>query len=113
MKCSACQSLNSFADAACAVCGTPLHQGPNITQVPWWGCLFALACGIIPGVSLGGIIPIGLGLGGAAACIKVSSTGAMPKPLRLVLCVAIVGFCWLAFLIFLGLVFQMLLRTRR
>jgi hypothetical protein len=110
MKCSACQSLNSFADAACAVCGTPLRQGPVVTEVPWWACLFALVCGIIPGISLGGIIPIGLGLGGAAACIKVSSMGAMPKPLRFFLCIGISVVCWLAFLAFMGLVFQMLRR---
>ena len=107
MKCSACHSLNSFSDTACAVCGTPLRQGANITLVPWWACLFAVACAVIPGISMGGAIPIALGLGGAAACIKVSSMGALPSPVRFFLCVGITAVAWVAFLALMGLVLGM------
>jgi hypothetical protein len=102
MKCSSCYALNAPNDTACAACGTPLRQPANIVLVPGWAYFFAIACAVIPVASIGGLIPIGIGIGGAGACVKVSSMGSLPQPARLLACVLITAACWGLFIAMFG-----------
>jgi hypothetical protein len=85
------------ADARCAACGALPNYGPNITYVPFYAYVFAIACGMIPAIALGGLVPIALGIGGAGACIKLSSTGSLPAPIRFLSCLVVTGVCWALF----------------
>jgi hypothetical protein len=110
MKCIHCNALMSPGDAKCVACGGAPYAGPAITTVPIYAYFFAIACGLIPAVALGGLIPIALGIGGAGACIKLSSTGSLPAPMRFAACVVITVVCWA---LFAGMLYMMLHARRR
>jgi hypothetical protein len=94
MKCPNCYALNGPNDDVCYGCRTPLRRA-NTTRTPQWAYLFAAACGIIPILTLGGAIPAMVGFGGAGGCLTVARFASLPLVLRLFLCVAITGGCWL------------------
>lgn len=74
---------------------------PNATTekppIPVWAWVFAVACGAIPVITLGGAIPGALGFGGAAGCVSVARDPDKPVGTRLAICAAITGACWLVF----------------
>jgi hypothetical protein len=94
MKCPNCWTVNAATDVACISCGAPVRRPP--AEIPQWAYFFAVLCGIIPVLTLGGAIPVMVGVGGAGGCIKVARSAAMPLVVRLFLCVAITAACWLA-----------------
>jgi hypothetical protein len=93
MKCSHCWTVNTETDVACVRCGAPIRRAP--AEVPQWAYLFAVLCGIIPVLTLGGAIPVAVGVGGAGGCIKVARSTSLPLAARLILCLAITAGCWL------------------
>ena len=70
--------------------------------IPPWAWIFAVACGIIPILTLGGAIPGAIGFGGAAGCVAVARDATKAVGTRVGLCVAIVVACWVVFLVALG-----------
>jgi hypothetical protein len=74
----------------------------KIIEVPGWAYIFAVACAMIPVVTLGGFIPALVGLGGASACVKVSSSGSIPGVLRVLCCLGITLGCWLVLAALIG-----------
>jgi hypothetical protein len=100
MKCSSCQTLLAGYEAACPVCNVrvlPPSARAAAIPVPGWAYVFALACGVIPVLSLGGFVPAMIGIGGASSCIKISSTGSLHGFLRVLLCIVITIGCWILF----------------
>ena len=81
-----------------AVAGRFLRSGKNYVARPKWVIVFVILCGLVPIITLGGAIPIMIGMGGASACVAISkmetSTG-----LKVFLCILITIACWLVLLI--------------
>ncbi len=94
MKCNRCWTVNAATDAACVSCGLPLQRPP--AEIPQWAYLFAVLCGIIPVLTLGGAVPVMVGVGGAGGCLKVARSGSLPLGVRVLLCLVITAGCWLA-----------------
>lgn len=67
-----------------------------LQPIPGWAWVFAVACGAIPVVSLGGAIPMVLGVGGAFGCVAVARDPGRPESERLGICVAITAAAWVA-----------------
>jgi hypothetical protein len=100
MKCPRCYALNSSSDTNCFGCGVSLEAALLARQpTPQWAYLFAIACGIIPVVALGGLIPIILGIGGASSCLGLARAHSVPAVLRVFGCVAITAGAWFLFLL--------------
>jgi hypothetical protein len=100
MKCLHCLALNAPTDTVCFKCRQELVEVEH-TVTPQWAYLFAAVCGAIPIVSLGGLIPAVLGVGGAGGCLKVARLGSLPIPVRLLLCVGITMGSWILFALLL------------
>jgi hypothetical protein len=66
----------------------------NDKPIPAWAWIFAVACGLIPIVALGGGIPVALGLGGAAGCVAVARNPDLALELRVALCILLTMVCW-------------------
>jgi hypothetical protein len=109
MKCPRCYALMAPGDAACLTCGgssaiASRAAGLNGTSTPAWVYLFAVACGLIPVVALGGVIPMGLGFGGASSCLAVARATSVPLILRLFACIGITIASWFIFGVFFAAV---------
>lgn len=104
MKCPRCMNLNSPTDTHCFTCGTPIRGAGRSGSTPAWAYLFAGACGLIPIVALGGMIPIAIGLGGAGSCVSVARVSSMPVIARVLICLLITGACWIGFGLLIALV---------
>ena len=74
--------------------GVYLQSGKQYIQRPAWVMVFAIICILIPIVSLGGALPVILGLGGAALCVSASKTS-LPTITRVFLCTAVTLTAWL------------------
>jgi hypothetical protein len=97
MKCTHCLALNTSGDTTCFGCGAPLAVQRQATATPGWAYVFAVACGLIPVVALGGCVPVALGIGGASGCLQVSRSRSIPGALRVGMCVGITFICWVLF----------------
>jgi hypothetical protein len=73
--------------------------------IPAWAWLFAVACILIPIVSLGGAIPGAIGAGSAFACVAVARNHQMSTAARIGTCCAIAGGAWIVFIILVTFVF--------
>lgn len=69
--------------------------------IPGWAWAFAVACGIMPVLSLGGAIPGALGLGSAAACIQIARKPTLSVGRRVLYCAGVTVLCWGLFVAFL------------
>lgn len=78
---------------------------PIVPQValPMWAWVFIIACAAIPILSLGGIVPILLGLGGALGCNQLARDGTKDYNSRLLMCAGITVLCWVLFIGFIYL----------
>jgi len=83
--------------------GTEREPKPK-HPIPWWGYLFAGACGIIPVLTLGGAIPGAIGVGGAAGCLAIARDPAKSVAIRVGICTGISAVCWALFAVLLVLV---------
>lgn len=55
--------------------GRSVQTGKSVAKLhdmPKWMWIFIVACGIIPVLTLGGVVPLLIGLGGASGCVAVS-----------------------------------------
>jgi hypothetical protein len=55
--------------------GRSVQTGKSVAKLhdmPKWMWIFIVACGFIPVLTLGGIVPVAIGLGGATACVAFS-----------------------------------------
>jgi hypothetical protein len=104
-------ALNSPQDENCISCGRSLDRAGRIERAeraerykttPAWAYFFATLCGIIPVFTLGGIVPVGIGVAGIAGCMAVGRAKTVPSPLRILTCIFIVAGCWIGLLMFLG-----------
>jgi hypothetical protein len=64
-------------------------------STPRWVWAFAIACGVIPVVTLGGAIPGALGLGSAGVCLAVGRSASLSTTAKIGTCAAIVIGSWL------------------
>jgi hypothetical protein len=69
---------------------------------PAWGWFFAVACGIIPVLTLGGAIPAMIGIGGASGCLGIAASPTMSVPARVAACVAVTVACWVSVILLIG-----------
>ena len=108
MKCFKCMTLNGPDDDNCVSCGyslgraeliAKLEKDEKIRNTPAWVYFFATCCGAIPIVALGGIIPIGIGVGGVSACLAVGRASSLPGVIRLMACIGVTIACWILFVV--------------
>lgn len=76
-----------------AVNGAYLQSGKKYIERPAWVMIFVILCILIPVLSLGGALPVLLGLGGAAICVGASKAD-LPMAVRILLCIAITALAW-------------------
>lgn len=67
------------------------HEKAVAKKTPWWGWVFFALCLCLPLSTLGGAIPGALGVGGAAACLKISANDGITPKKR---CAIIVALVW-------------------
>ena len=72
------------------------------SPIPAWAWIFAVACGVIPVLTLGGAIPGAIGFGGAAGCVAVARDPDKARGTRVGICLAITTLCWVLFLAVVG-----------
>lgn len=72
--------------------------------MPTWAWIFIVLCGLIPVVTLGGIIPIILGVGGAFGCRAIASNPGDSQARRIGACLALTVTAWVLLALFV--VFQ-------
>ena len=72
--------------------------------IPGWAWIFAVACGIIPVLTLGGAIPGAIGFGGAGGCVAVARDESKSIGLRVGICCGITAACWVLFVALIGAV---------
>jgi hypothetical protein len=78
------------------------HDPFSKSFIPAWGWVFAVLCGIIPVLTLGGAIPAAIGIGGASACANIARMVSLPLVLRMLACAGLTTVCWTVFLLLLG-----------
>ena len=71
-------------------------------EVPRWGWGFVLACAMIPVLTLGGVVPVVIGVAGATRCYRVSGDAGLPPRSRMLRCAGITAACWAATAAFLA-----------
>lgn len=76
-------------------------------RIPGWAWVFAVACGIIPVLTLGGAIPGAIGFGGAGGCVSVARDDSRSVGARVGICSAITAGCWILFVVFVGSLFAL------
>ena len=101
MKCSRCHALNAPDDLVCGGCHMSLDStragiaaAEAVANTPQWVYFFVALCGILPVLTLGGCIPVAVGLGGAGSCLKVARVQSLPGVVRFFACVVITGIAW-------------------
>src|SRR5262249_18875480 len=101
MKCSRCHALNAPNDVICSGCRMSLDStragidaADAIANTPQWAYFFVALCGVLPLLTLGGAIPVAVGLGGAGSCLKVARVHSMPGIARFFVCVLITAAAW-------------------
>lgn len=111
MKCPACLFLNTADDDYCMSCGSLLdraglilraQKSERVRNTPGWAYFFATLCGLVPVATLGGVIPIGIGIGGVAGCLALGRFTSAPTSLRVFTCILIVIACWFGTYLVLG-----------
>lgn len=80
--------------------GRSLETGQHVkpsTPVPVWGWLFIIACGVIPIISLGGVIPAALGIGGAFGCASITRNASLSVIQKVIFSIGVTILCWVLF----------------
>lgn len=71
-------------------------------RVPGWSWLFVVICGAIPIITLGGLIPVLIGIGGATACRRIAKSRNVNIFVRVFACIAVSFVAWLLLILFIG-----------
>jgi hypothetical protein len=74
-----------------------MEKQKRLAATPQFAYFFAAVCAAIPIATLGGCIPVALGLGGAGLCMGISRAYAIPAAVRFVACMVVSIACWLVF----------------
>lgn len=101
MKCPRCMALNCADDQFCMGCRSSLAPARKAAAreeasaaTPQWGYFFAAMCGAIPVVTIGGLIPVMIGLGGAGICLAIARTYSVHPAVRFVASLSVTLVCW-------------------
>ncbi len=97
-------------DGRSATTGRPV--GARL-PMPGWGWAFVALCALIPLVTLGGLVPVVLGIGGAFGCHTIATTSGDSRTRRIAACTALTLTVWLLLVVFLTLGDQFPLRRLR
>jgi len=84
--------------------GRSVQTGKSVAKLhdmPKWMWIFIVACGIIPVLTLGGVIPLLIGLGGASGCVAVSRHPTRSTRAKAVWAVGITVVAWVLLIAFL------------
>jgi len=73
-------------------------------SMPAWGWAFVIVCVLIPVVSLGGIVPAVIGVGGAIICSVIARDASKEASTRVAICLGVTVLCWGVFIGFALLV---------
>lgn len=87
-----------------AVDGRSVETGKELTRrppMPKWAWVFIVLCAAIPVVSLGGAVPVLIGIAGAGACSAVARRTVWPAPARAAACAVVALACWAIFAFFI------------
>ena len=79
----------------CRLAGKPVL---HIQPMPRWSWIFVVACIVIPVVTLGGALPVLLGLGGAWACVVISRHPTRSTRAKALWATAITALTWALFI---------------
>lgn len=60
----------------------------------FWGIITAIACILIPIITLGGAIPTVIGVFGAIICFKFVGNTRLPSVHRIAIAVSMLSLCW-------------------
>jgi hypothetical protein len=71
-------------------------------EYPPYRVLFYVAIGVIPVLTLGGAIPVGIAAGGISACRKIATDARQPHVNRILFCLGITVACWVALFALVG-----------
>ena len=74
--------------------GVHLQSGEPYKKRPVWMLVFAVICLLIPIVSLGGALPVLIGMGGAALCASISKSS-LSTAVKVILCIVATSAAWL------------------
>jgi hypothetical protein len=85
-----------YVDGISQSTGEPYSPLPPI---PVWLWLFVAACGAIPIISLGGAIPVLLGIGGAAICLSQGRDSSKSVLTRVLICSGVTILAWVLFIL--------------
>src|SRR4051812_8287537 len=102
MKCPTCRSPAAYGDSRCFNCGTDLTLARGVLPPVWSWPLCGL-CFLIPVITVGGAIPMGIAAMGAGGVASMARSYRIPAPLRFIGCVGATMLCWLVGLPFIGL----------
>src|SRR5262245_2173456 len=94
MKCPNCFAMVAASDVVCYGCKTPIRVP---VETPGWAYLFAIGCGVMPFLTLGGLVPALLGIGSAGMCMGTAKATSLPEWFRLAVCALIAGCAWVLF----------------
>ena len=82
--------------------GRSVETGRTVTvttaPAPRWAWAFVAACGLIPVLSLGGAIPLMIGMGGSTGCYAIALNPSRYRSVRLLLCTGITLLCCVLFI---------------
>jgi hypothetical protein len=71
-------------------------------EYPPYRVLFYVAIGVIPVLTLGGAIPVGIAAGGISACRKIATDARQPHLNRILFCLGITVACWVGLFALVG-----------
>lgn len=70
------------------------QAGVKSIRMPFWAWAFIAVCVAIPVFALGGLIPTGIGIGGAIGCAIIARDSSKTVKTRVAICFSITVICW-------------------
>ena len=86
-----------FVDGMSTTTGEPYSP---LAPIPIWGWVFVVACGAIPIISGGGIVPTLFGVAGVAVCLSQLRNASRSTASRVLICLGATVLSWILFLAF-------------
>lgn len=75
-----------------------------LLPMPKWAWLFVIVCAAIPVLTLGGAVPVLIGIGGAVGCMTVTRSSTRSTRAKVAWSIGITVAAWAVFLVFIGAV---------
>jgi hypothetical protein len=86
--------FDTLSQHSCPAKENGLMMKKCFSDMPPWAWIFVGGCILIPIVTLGGALPMALGVGGAAGCGSIARKTSMPTFGRVALCAGVTLLCW-------------------